>query len=88
MLDFMRGSLTFPAASEWPLEVYLDWGRYDLRSSVEAWNMVVVNEELSATLREHGYRPTGGERPVGPGWSVWSQRDPALLLALFPAKKR
>jgi hypothetical protein len=58
-------------AEERPLRVYLDWGRYDLRGTREAWDMAETNRRFAAFLRERGYRPAGGETNDGAGWASW-----------------
>ncbi len=86
MLDFMRVPLeeSFPAAAEHPFDIYIDWGKYDMRNPDEAWNMVDVNRGLVSDLRARGYDVAGAEHPHGPGWSVWRHRVGLLLEALFP----
>jgi outer membrane protein assembly factor BamB len=72
-------------ASEVPLRLYLDWGRYDRRGTREAWDMRVANSRFAAFLRERGYRPAGGEVPEGAGWGGWRNRTDRVFGALFPA---
>ncbi len=85
MLDFMRVPLeeSFPAAAEHPFDIYIDWGKYDMRNPDEAWNMVDVNRGLVLDLRARGYEVAGDEHPHGPGWSVWQHRVGFLFEALF-----
>ncbi len=87
MLDFMRFMLEplIPSAGEHPFDIYMDWGKYDLRNPDEAWDMVELNGSLTDLLRERGHAPTGGENPEGPGWAIWQNRIDDLLSALFPA---
>ena len=73
-------------ASEKPLSIYLDWGKYDLRSSREAWDQAANNRHFAETLRDKGYTLAGGEANDGTGWSSWQNRTDDLLEALFPAK--
>jgi enterochelin esterase-like enzyme len=72
-------------AEERPLRLYLDWGRYDLRGTREAWDMTETNRRFAAFLRERGYRPAGGEVNDGFGWASWCNRTDRLFAALFPA---
>jgi enterochelin esterase-like enzyme/outer membrane protein assembly factor BamB len=67
------------------LPIYLTWGTYDLRSPYEAWDMSVDSHEVWTMLREHGYRPAGGELPEGFGWDFWRAHAADALTALFPA---
>lgn len=86
MLDSMRGPLEaiVPQASELPLEIYLDWGKYGLRNPHENWDLARTLRDFDALLREHGYEPRGGEAPDGAGWSSWRNRTDDLLTTLFP----
>jgi enterochelin esterase family protein len=72
-------------ADERPLRLYLDWGRYDLRGTREAWNMTDTNRRFAAFLRERGYRPAGGEANDGFGWASWRNRTQRVYESLFPA---
>lgn len=86
MLDFMRSMLEpLPSAAEHPFEIYMDWGKYDLRNPDEAWDMVELNENLTDLLRERGHALAGRESHEGPGWAIWQNRIDDLLSALFPA---
>jgi enterochelin esterase-like enzyme/outer membrane protein assembly factor BamB len=73
-------------AKQQPLRLYLDWGRYDLRATREAWDTGAMNRRFAAFLRERGYRPAGGEAPDGFGWASWRNRVDRLFAALFPAQ--
>ena len=81
----ITGMLT--SATERPLRIYIDWGKYDLRNPHEAWDVGAMNRDLSTLLTEHGYRPAGGEAHDGMGWSSWRNRTGALFAALFPLEK-
>jgi enterochelin esterase-like enzyme/outer membrane protein assembly factor BamB len=71
-------------AAERPLTIYQSWGTYDLRSPHEAWDMAEDNRRAFAALREAGYRPAGGELPMGHGWRCWRAQTDEMLEALFP----
>ena len=73
-------------ADEQPLRLYLDWGRYDLRATREAWDNRQMNRRFDAFLRERGYRPAGGEVADGFGWPSWRTRTDRLFETLFPAR--
>ena len=74
-------------ASEAPLEIYLDWGLYDLRTEVEAWNMVDVNRDFAARLEDLGFTVAGGEVPEGGGWNSWRMRTDDVFETLFPGPR-
>jgi len=67
------------------LRIYLGWGRYDLRGSLEGWDMTAANRRLAARLRERGYELAGGEALDGFGWGSWKNRTDRVYRALFPA---
>jgi enterochelin esterase-like enzyme/outer membrane protein assembly factor BamB len=67
-----------------PTVIYHEWGTYHLRSPHEAWDMAESNRVLWQALRDHGYRPVGGEVPDGFGWACWQGRTDDWLAALFP----
>ncbi len=87
---FMFGSMRkeldplVTTASEKPLLIYLDWGKYDLRNSHEAWDMAETNRKFAKTLRGKGYMLAGDEVNDGTGWSSWQNRTGDLFEALFP----
>lgn len=67
-----------------PLDVYIEWGKYDLRNPDEAWNMAEQAEKFSDLMRQKGQHLHGGEVHDGTGWSSWRNRTDLLLAALFP----
>ncbi len=73
-----------PQAKERPLDIYLDWGRYDLRNPHEAWDMAASSRRLAAALEERGFAVAGGEALDGTDWASWRNRTGAVLQALFP----
>ncbi|MEE9126907.1 MAG: hypothetical protein V3U11_07175 [Planctomycetota bacterium] len=86
LFDFARVPLEaqiLPAA-EMPLEIYLDWAKYDLRNSHENWDLGVLNRQMYELLKRRGYKPAGGEAHDGAGWSGWRNRTGDLLASLFP----
>jgi len=86
MFDFALVALQpmLKEAADQPLDIYMDWGTYDLRSEDERWNMGERSRDFAALLGEKGYAPAGGEVADGTGWSSWSNRTDALFGALFP----
>ena len=89
---FMFGSMEkelhplVTTAAEKPLSIYLDWGKYDLRNSREAWDLAKTNREFAKRLLDKGYTYTGGEANDGTGWSSWQNRTDDLFAALFPVR--
>ena len=75
-------------AAEQPLTIYLDWGRYDLRSPLEGVDQVASGRSFAEALREKGHSFVGGEVNAGTGWASWRTRTDRLLEALFPAKSK
>jgi enterochelin esterase-like enzyme/outer membrane protein assembly factor BamB len=79
--ESMRG------ADDQPMVIYLDWGTYHLRSPHEAWDLADASREVWQHLREHGYRPAGGEVPEGYSWQCWNGHTDEMLEALFPLRR-
>ena len=73
----------FSSASEQPLTIYLDWGKYDFRNPHEAWDMGEVNRGIADLLKSKGYAPVGGEVSDGSGWPSWRNRTDRVFAALF-----
>ena len=71
-------------AAEQPLQIYMEWGKYDLRNSHEDWAVAQTNREAIAYLEERGYEPIAVEGSEGSGWSSWLNGTDDLLAALFP----
>jgi len=71
-------------AQEQPLQIYLDWGLYDLRTKRENWDIPETNRRMIQYLREKGYKPAGGETHEFFGWASWRNRVDRVLTTLFP----
>ncbi len=67
-----------------PLEMYIDWGKYDLRSPLEGWDIGDESKRLAEHFKSKGYAPLGGESPTGFGWASWRTRTDKILEAFFP----
>ena len=67
-----------------PMEVYMEWGLYDLRSPDEAWDMRRVNRRMRDRFAQKGFTVLGGQVSDGAGWSSWKNRTDVLLKSLFP----
>ena len=73
-----------PASSIPPVSLYLDWGRYDLRSPLDGNDMGISSETFARRLHERGYTFVGGEVNDGAGWASWKNRTDRVFEALFP----
>jgi outer membrane protein assembly factor BamB len=73
-----------PSAGEQPLQLYLEWGKYDARGSFEGWDMAAKTRNFAGLLQERGYSFAGGEVHDGFSWASWRNRTDAVLAALFP----
>ena len=70
--------------AEQPLDLYVEWGTYDMKSPDENWDMGVVTRTIVDSLVSHGHTVAGGEVPDGAGWSSWKNRTDRVLRSLFP----
>ena len=70
--------------SEQPLDLYLEWGAYDVQSPDENWDFRNAAREVFEFLVDRGYAVTGGQVPDGTGWSSWKNRTDRVLRSLFP----
>jgi len=77
---------TLKSADKQPLDIYMDWGKYDYRNPHEAWDMGGQNREIVDAFRRLGYDVAGGETHDGTDWSSWMNRTDLLLEAMFPMK--
>jgi outer membrane protein assembly factor BamB/enterochelin esterase-like enzyme len=73
-------------AQQQPLQIYLDWGLYDLRTSRESWDIREGNRNMVQLLRERGYKPAGGETHESFGWASWRNRLDRVLVTLLPVQ--
>lgn len=71
-----------------PVQLYVDWARYELRSTELGIDLRKDNREFAALLREKGYNFAGGEYAEGAGWASWRARTDEILEAFFPLKPR
>ncbi len=71
-----------------PLDIFLEWDKYDLRNPHEALDLARTNRRLSRSFQEKGYKTTGGEVHDGTGWSSWRNRTDVVFEALFPLKPK
>lgn len=66
------------------LDIYLDWGKYDLRNALEGWDMGKYVQSFAHILREKGFDFQGGEVNEGFGGTSWSNRTDKVFETLFP----
>ena len=76
--------LTFQATKQTPIDIYLDWGKYDLRSPMEGNDLGKSTASFAGLLQERGYIFTGGEVNDGAGWASWRNRTDKIFETLFP----
>ncbi len=69
------------------LRIYVDWGKYDVRSPNEGVDVRLVSRDFVKLLRENGFQVAGGEINDGSGWANWKNRTDKVFEALFPLKK-
>ena len=69
------------------LRIYVDWGKYDVRSPNEGIDTRLWSRGFVKLLRENGFQTTGGEINDGSGWANWKNRTDKVFEALFPLKK-
>lgn len=75
------------AASLPPLRIYLDWGKYDLRSPAEGNDLGRSSAKFAGRLQERGYEFAGGMVNDGTGWASWRNRTDRVFETLFPLKE-
>ena len=71
-------------AAEQPLDIYIEWGSYDMQNPQEAWDIRDADRKLVEFLTSRGYTVAGGEVHDGTGWSSWKNRTDRVLESLFP----
>ncbi len=65
-----------------PIDVYLEWGRYDLRYP-NGLKWADLNRAFKSLLEEAGYRVSGGEVLDGFGYTSWRNRTDRILETVF-----
>ena len=69
-----------------PFVVWLGWGKYGTRSTLEGWSLVAWNVALREFFEGRGYAVRGGQVNQGPGWESWRQRNDEVFETLFPMR--
>ena len=70
-----------------PLEIYLDWGRYDQRDSRDGTDVAAYSRRLRAALEQHGHRALGREWNDGSDLVFWVSRLEGALETLYPPQQ-
>ena len=73
------------SADKNPMQIYMDWGKYDMRDPRENWDIGDSNSRFADKLRGLGYTIAGGETNDGCGWSSWRNCTDKIFETLFPA---
>ena len=86
VMDSMQGALLdmIQGADKNPMQIYMDWGKYDMRNPHENWDIGDSNRRFADKLRGLGYTIAGGEANDGCGWSSWRNRTDKIFETLFP----
>ena len=79
-----EGVISEMSAEEAPMDVYLEWGRWDLISPHEEMNFRASSKTGWELLSEKGWRPVGGEVWDSTDFASWRNRTGVVLGALFP----
>ena len=76
--------LIVPAVNQPSLRIYMDWGKYDLRSPTEGNDLGKSSRSFARLLEAGGYSFTGGVVNDGAGWASWKNRTDRVFQTLFP----
>ncbi len=76
--------MVFQASKQMPIDIYLDWGKYDLRSPMEGNDLGKSTASFAQLLKKRGYTFIGGEVNDGAGWASWRNRTDKIFETLFP----
>jgi hypothetical protein len=83
-MTMLRGAIGDHDASSLPLQIYLEWGRWDLISPHEGMNFRASSRQVWDLLREKGWEPMGGEVWDSTDWGSWHNRTGVMIETLFP----
>ncbi len=86
MRQGILGAVGEKTAAETPMRIYLEWGRWDLRSPHEGYDFRDASKWVFELLTDKGYAPIGGEVWDSTDHSSWSNRTGVMLNALFPVE--
>ena len=80
--DEVRARITNAATH--PFRIWLGWGKYGTRSTLEGWSTIAWDVALREFFIERGYDVAGGQVNQGGGWESWRQRNDEVFETLFP----
>ncbi|MGH7494490.1 MAG: PQQ-binding-like beta-propeller repeat protein [bacterium] len=75
------------ASKKLDLNIYLDWGTYDHRSTAGGYNWTDNNVAFARLLEEKGYKINGGQVNDGFDWASWRTRTDRVLETFFSLAK-
>ena len=70
-----------------PLDIYLDWGAYDLKSPLEGVDIGAASRRVAEILYQSGREFHGGEVNDAFGWGSWKNRLNRVYGTLLPLEK-
>ena len=76
------------AAEATPMQIYLDWGKYDMHCVAEQWDARRENQLVLKGLMENGYKPTHVVHNQGFSWIGWRNRYEKMLSTFFPKAQK
>ena len=86
MSDADHADMLVPPSTLPAMQIYLDWGKYDMRSPMEGNDIGKSSESFAERLKSKGYSFVGGEVNDGAGWASWRNRTDKVFETLFPLK--
>ena len=73
------------AGLQQPVEIRIEWGRYDMFNPAENWDMRTMTESLASELKKNeNVTVTGGMVNDSTDWSSWQNRVDQILRLLGP----
>ena len=84
MVGMLKGMIQGAATN--PMQVYMDWGKYDMRNPHENWDLSDAGRDFAQTIEGKGHKFTGGQCHDGTDWPSWRNRYDKMFGTLFPLK--
>ena len=88
MAEFEHADLIGSVSERLPVGIYMDWGKYDLRSPMEGNDLGKASASFAALLKARGYSFVGGMVNDGAGWASWKNRTDRVFETLYPILDR
>jgi outer membrane protein assembly factor BamB len=82
-----KGAVGEATAETVPMRIYLEWGRWDLNSPHEGFDMRESSREAWRFFSQRGWEPMGGEVWDSTDWGSWNNRTAVMLEQLFPLEE-